>query len=616
MWVCQQIGITPCVYLSKLNNLADFCVQVLIVPRVLYHQEEEMYRFLEETILLHKREVITVNESRADLQEKHSLVPMWRSTTRSSLHLQAMLMVKGCSTVLAASTTCTPEESGFGVAKMIALPTARYCVLWDSLARKILSRTRVYYNAIENIAAICNAPGTEKMKPIVQRRQSTSCAITKALDNGLPSGVFSSPGSTFILDERVQLTVGLQTQERHLILFSDMLVISKSKSSSSLKLKKQVHLSEVWTGTCLSKVTEKKMSPENLFVIGWPITNYVVTFSSADVKERWLSALLWHTNEVKQNDYLKNLTLQIIVLDDDNCSSTTVGEDEARKPYKYDCLDSENVKSVSEIELKALPRAAAWQLRARPHIPYNKPHLLKPNFRDLSSTFIHTVLESTAEKLFLQTTAVNVSSVETAESVMKKTLLQLGLPQGRTSEHHLCVVSGKDEPAYPLIELLQKHTKRKKSLIDWALHRSSSTPTGSPSSQSPTTPRKLFGLSLSSVCPDGILPKPIMDMLLLLYHEGPSTRGIFRHSANAKTCKELKEKLNSGDDVQVDGESVFVAAAVITRYLPDTVTLVFTCRHVQPLKTELPLAPPCTKPPPAGNTVMSTCKAAMMYTAK
>ncbi|RMC21928.1 hypothetical protein DUI87_02799 [Hirundo rustica rustica] len=59
MWVCQQIGITPCVYLSKFNNLADFCVQVLIVPRVLYHQEEEMYRFLEETILLRKREVMT-----------------------------------------------------------------------------------------------------------------------------------------------------------------------------------------------------------------------------------------------------------------------------------------------------------------------------------------------------------------------------------------------------------------------------------------------------------------------------------------------------------------------------------------------------------------------------
>ncbi|KAM6253829.1 rho GTPase-activating protein 20-like [Porphyrio hochstetteri] len=410
------------------------------------------------------------------------------------------------------------------------------------------------------------------MKPIVQRRRSTPSAITKALskskyhsreatlssshsDSGLAGRVFSSPGSTLILDERVQLTVGLQTQERHLILFSDVLVIAKSKSSSSLKLKKQVHLSEVWIGTCLSEVTERKMGPETSFVIGWPTTNYAVTFSSADVKERWLSALLWHINEVKQNEYPKNLTLQILVLDADNCSSTT---------------------------------------------------------------------------------AVSVSNVETAEGVMKKTLLQLGLP-GRTSDHHLWVISGKDEPAYPLIghehpfsialnclrdsadqhqgtnnntlladgteasildqlpkekqcqfvlkprlqaptqlrrESLQKHTKRKKSLIDWALRRSTSTPTGSPPSQSPTTPRKLFGLSLSSVCPDGILPKPIMDMLLLLYHEGPSTRGIFRRSANAKTCKELKKKLNSGDDVQVDGESVFVAAAVITDFLrniPDSV---------------------------------------------
>ncbi|RMC08835.1 hypothetical protein DUI87_15086 [Hirundo rustica rustica] len=32
----------------------------------------------------------------------------------------------------------------------------------------------------------------------------------------------------------------------------------------------------------------------------------------------------------------------------------SVGKDEPRKPYKYDCLDSENVKPVTEIELKLL----------------------------------------------------------------------------------------------------------------------------------------------------------------------------------------------------------------------------------------------------------------------
>nr|XP_056715595.1 rho GTPase-activating protein 20-like [Euleptes europaea] len=408
------------------------------------------------------------------------------------------------------------------------------------------------------------------MKPVVQRRRSAS-AISKALsktkssrelvfpfsypDNGLLAGAFGSPNSTFLLDERAQLTVGLQTQERHLFLFSDRLIVAKSKSSSSLKMKKQVRLSEVWVGSCLSEVSEKKMSPENSFVLGWPTNNFIVTYSSPEVKERWLSTLLWHINEMKQNERPKSFPMQILLMDGDNSSSNTT---------------------------------------------------------------------------------ISVSNTETADSIIKKTTQNLGL-LGRPSDYHLWVISGRDDPAYPLIgherpfsiilgclgdsldqlqgtnnntqlsdenetslldqlprdrqcqfilkpkphapvhlqrETFQKLTKRKKSLIDWALRRSTSTPTGSPASQSPTTPRKLFGLSLTSVCPDGSLPKPIMDILQLLYQEGPSTRGIFRRSANAKICKELKEKLNSGDEVRVDRESVFVAAAVITDFLrniPDSV---------------------------------------------
>ncbi|NWZ92625.1 ENV1 protein, partial [Nesospiza acunhae] len=41
MWVCQRSGVSPCVFLAKFNNSNDFCVQVLIVPRVLYHSDEE-----------------------------------------------------------------------------------------------------------------------------------------------------------------------------------------------------------------------------------------------------------------------------------------------------------------------------------------------------------------------------------------------------------------------------------------------------------------------------------------------------------------------------------------------------------------------------------------------
>ncbi|XP_048338892.1 rho GTPase-activating protein 20-like isoform X2 [Sphaerodactylus townsendi] len=407
------------------------------------------------------------------------------------------------------------------------------------------------------------------MKPVVQRRRSAS-AISKALsktkarelifplsdpDNGLLAGAFSSPDSTFLLDERVQLTVGLQTQERHLFLFSDRLIVAKSKSPSNLKMKKQVRLSEVWTGSCLSEVSEKKMSPENSFVLGWPTINFIVTYSLPEVKERWLSTLLWHINEMKQNEHPKSFPMQILWMSGSSSSCNTT---------------------------------------------------------------------------------ISVSNMETADNVIKKTTQNLGL-LGRPSDYYLWVISGRDDPAYPLIghehpfsiifgglqdsldqfqgtnngmqlsdenetslldqlprdrqcqfllkpkpqapvqlqrETFHKLTRRKKSLIDWALRRSTNILTASPASQSPTTPRKLFGLSLTSVCPDGSLPKPIMDILQLLYQEGPSTRGIFRRSANAKIWKGLKEKLNSGDDVRVDRESVFVAAAVITDFLrniPDSV---------------------------------------------
>lgn len=52
-------------------------------------------------------------------------------------------------------------------------------------------------------------------------------------------------------------------------------------------------------------------------------------------------------------------------------------------------------------------------------------------------------------------------------------------------------------------------------------------------------------------------------MLFFLNQKGPLTKGIFRQSANVKSCRELKEKLNSGTEVQLDCESIFVIASVL-----------------------------------------------------
>ncbi|NXR42938.1 ENV1 protein, partial [Zosterops hypoxanthus] len=59
MWVCQRSGVSPCVSLAKFNDSTDFCIQVLIIPRVLYHSDEEVYQLFEKPSRLHKRAVIT-----------------------------------------------------------------------------------------------------------------------------------------------------------------------------------------------------------------------------------------------------------------------------------------------------------------------------------------------------------------------------------------------------------------------------------------------------------------------------------------------------------------------------------------------------------------------------
>ncbi|NXK15803.1 ENV1 protein, partial [Herpetotheres cachinnans] len=60
MWICHQSGITLCESLTLFNYTADFCVQILIVPRVLYHSEEEIYYHWEKgDSRLQKREVLT-----------------------------------------------------------------------------------------------------------------------------------------------------------------------------------------------------------------------------------------------------------------------------------------------------------------------------------------------------------------------------------------------------------------------------------------------------------------------------------------------------------------------------------------------------------------------------
>uniref|UniRef100_A0A8B9F7J3 Envelope glycoprotein n=1 Tax=Amazona collaria TaxID=241587 RepID=A0A8B9F7J3_9PSIT len=64
-WVCSKTGLTPCVSIEYLHLINEFCVQIILLPRTIYHPESYMYEFKEKetkTLLglpLVKREPIT-----------------------------------------------------------------------------------------------------------------------------------------------------------------------------------------------------------------------------------------------------------------------------------------------------------------------------------------------------------------------------------------------------------------------------------------------------------------------------------------------------------------------------------------------------------------------------
>ncbi|NXG06589.1 ENV2 protein, partial [Sakesphorus luctuosus] len=59
-WICSKTSLTPCVSLKVFNASRDYCIQVRVIPRVLYHPENRMHDYwVKENHNIIKREPIT-----------------------------------------------------------------------------------------------------------------------------------------------------------------------------------------------------------------------------------------------------------------------------------------------------------------------------------------------------------------------------------------------------------------------------------------------------------------------------------------------------------------------------------------------------------------------------
>ncbi|XP_060716066.1 rho GTPase-activating protein 20 [Tachysurus vachellii] len=420
----------------------------------------------------------------------------------------------------------------------------------------------------EEINMCAHLDTKRRTKALSCRRQSApSLVISKALtrsrtisrDNSLSPvspetcllvQSYLNPSRMFISHAYVQLKTGLQTQERHIFLFTDIILISKAKSSTNFKLKAQTRVSEMWTANCMEEVCEGSTCLDKSFVMGWPTCNCVATFSSVEQKERWLFLIKSRIKEEKEKDHPKTIPLKVHAKDMGNFLYTTIAvsnSDSANEVIRLALQQFGIVGCVKDFQL--------WVSSRKDNAPYP---LIGHEFPfSIQMSHLREPLDETGE---------NSDEVTPPERQMELLLEQLQtdsqcqfiLRPSRVAVGHSFVVDPDQKPF-----------KRRRSLINWAFWRGSSNQLDDPPlSPHLTTTDKLFGLPLSMVCKDNSLPKPIMDMLVFLFQEGPFTRGIFRRSAGAKACRELRDKLDSGIQVvPMSRQSIFVIAAVLKDFL-------------------------------------------------
>ncbi|KAL3045527.1 hypothetical protein OYC64_013736 [Pagothenia borchgrevinki] len=411
---------------------------------------------------------------------------------------------------------------------------------------------------------------TRRMKSQSYRRQSApSMVISKALirsktisrDSFLVPVCPEScslvqslllPGSdrSFLLHGNAQLKTGMQTQDRHLFLFSDLLVIAKAKSANHFKQKAQVCVCEMWTAGCMDEVCEGSTNPERSFVMGWPTCNCVAMFSSAEQKERWLSLLKSRIKEEKEKEEPKTIPLRVYGKGINTFAITKTlpvsNSDSANEVIRLALQQFGIIGNVKDFQL--------WVISKRDNAPYPL----------IGHEFPFSIQMSHVRQAGSQGGGSRAADRQVEQMQVYKQCQFIMKPRI-------------NEAPRESADLSQKPFKRRRSLITWAFWRGSSSHLNELSLAS--GPRGvLFGQSLSSVCVEDALPKPVMDMMAFLYHEGSWTRGIFRRPAGARAVRELRDSLDSGEfQLPLTRDHVFLIAGVFKDFLRSIPSSLLCC---------------------------------------
>lgn len=356
---------------------------------------------------------------------------------------------------------------------------------------------------------------------------------------------------SFIMESSVQFTMGMQSQDRHLFLFNDLLVIAKPRSGGTFRLKEKVLVCELWTSNCVNEVSEISLSHETSFVLGWPTVNVAVTFSSTHTKQLWEDKLKQLISGSKEKEGKTVTSIQFSLCSQNNRENSGnhyITLKISNRQTAKDCikllLEQLNQNGINDYQL--------WIKSRKDDAPYP---LIGHEFPFcIKMSFIRTLLQRSELDL---NNFNNISTDTKCTFILRK--------------------KSQKAITYPNSHALKKQKKqRRTTLISWPFKRNNTKQDSVDSGNSSPPPGNLFGQELNKLCMNGIIPNPIMAILTQLFQKGPYTVGIFRKSANARCCRELKQKLEIDPDYDLRDVSVLVLASVLKEFLrnlPDCLLL-------------------------------------------
>ncbi|EDV24565.1 uncharacterized protein TRIADDRAFT_56489 [Trichoplax adhaerens] len=348
----------------------------------------------------------------------------------------------------------------------------------------------------------------------------------------------------FIYEGVVDMNTGFQTVPRYLFLLNDILIIAKPKGST-FRLKNLIRVTDIWLSESFDDVCEVVQHPDKSFVIGWPIVNYLATFSTVEERNLWFQLLSKQIEEQQEYDDPKALSATI---------SLRISE---INPSLRDIVTNINITNKDDVHFAIKECLKESQLEMTKTL--SQQLWIITNKEDVLNTPLigH-------ERLY----AIKCFSLREGQ---ENNGLDGVLETKNTQDSELQFVIRFRKGAKISALDIKKKGLSKRVVVQWLKHSTGSIKNSSPSkNQEPLAEKasgRIFGVPLEKLIQDDTLPKPLMGMLQQLSIYGPTTIGVFRRSANVKIIRELRGLIESGMDILYENHQVLVLAALLKEFL-------------------------------------------------